>query len=66
MRRRRPKLRQINLRITEDLRRRLETEAENRGVSINWLMRWLLQHGLDRLDKIGETDLMVAQYADRV
>jgi predicted HicB family RNase H-like nuclease len=46
MTRRRPKRRQINLRISEELRRRLELEADSRGVSINWLMTRLLEHGL--------------------
>ena len=59
---RRPKRRQINLRISEDLRHRLEREADSRGVSINWLMTRLLEHGLARADKIAETD----HYAHRI
>jgi predicted HicB family RNase H-like nuclease len=66
MKRRREKRRQINLRINEDLRRRLECEADNRGVSMNWLMTWLIKQELARADKIAETDRMCRQYANRI
>jgi hypothetical protein len=46
MRRRKP-IRQINLRITEPLRRKLETAAAERGISTNQLMAQLLEAGLE-------------------
>jgi uncharacterized protein (DUF1778 family) len=45
--RRRKKIRQINLRITDDLRGRLQRAADERRVSINQLMRQLLEAGLE-------------------
>jgi hypothetical protein len=44
-RRRRP--RQINLRLTEPLRRKLQTTAKARGISTTQLMRQLLETGLE-------------------
>ena len=62
----RPKRRQINLRITEDLRRRLRFEADSRGVSVNWLMTRLLRDAVDRAEKQALTDRMCELYADRI
>ena len=62
----RPKRRQINLRITEDLRRRLRIEADSRGVSVNWLMTRLLRDAVDRAEKQALTDRMCELYADRI
>ncbi len=50
---------QINLRIREELRRRLEREAKRRGVSLNFEMTSRLQETFDletqrTFDKIGE------------
>jgi hypothetical protein len=45
MRRRKP-IRQINLRISEELRRQLESAAEEQRISANELMRQLLEDGL--------------------
>ena len=45
MRRRKP--RQINLRINEELRRKLESAAKERRISTNQLMRQLLEDGLE-------------------
>jgi predicted DNA-binding protein len=47
---RRRKIRQINLRLGEPLRRRLETAAAEREISTNQLMRELLEAGLDNLE----------------
>ena len=58
--------RQINLRITEDLRRRLRIEADSRGVSVNWLMTRLLRDAVDRAEKQALTDRMCELYADRI
>ena len=46
MARRKP-IRQINLRITEQLRQRLESAAQERRISTNELMRQLLEDGLE-------------------
>ena len=43
-------IRQINLRITEPLRRRLETAAEEQEISTNQLMGQLLEAGLENLE----------------
>ena len=48
MRRRKP-IRQINLRITEQLRARLEAAAAGRGISTNQLMAQLLEAGLEKM-----------------
>jgi hypothetical protein len=48
---RRRKVRQINLRINEEFRRKLETAAEERGISTNQLMRQLLEDGLENKAK---------------
>jgi hypothetical protein len=51
-RRRRPRTpRQINLRIDEPLRRRLEAEAKERQISTNQLMNQLLADGLENKAK---------------
>jgi ribosome recycling factor len=50
MRRRKP-IRQINLRITEQLRQRLESAAQERRISTNELMRQLLEDGLEKENK---------------
>jgi len=50
MARRKP-IRQINLRITEQLRQRLETAAQERRISTNELMRQLLEDGLENENK---------------
>jgi ribosome recycling factor len=50
MRRRKP-IRQINLRINEELRRKLEGAAEERRISINELMRQLLEESLENRNK---------------
>ena len=44
---RRKPIRQINLRIDEALRRKLEATAKVRGISANQLMRQLLEDGLE-------------------
>ena len=44
---RRHKPRQINLRISEGLRRKLEAAAKKRQISTNLLMRQLIEDGLD-------------------
>ena len=49
MRRRKP--RQINLRINEELRRKLEAAAKERQISTNQLMRQLLEDGLENKAK---------------
>jgi len=46
MARRKP-IRQINLRISEELRRKLEAAAQERRISTNELMRQLLEDGLE-------------------
>jgi hypothetical protein len=46
MRRHKP-IRQINLRITEQLRRKLEAAAAERQISTNQLMGQLLEEGLE-------------------
>ena len=46
MARRKP-IRQINLRISEELRRKLEKAAQERRISTNELMRQLLEDGLE-------------------
>jgi len=48
---RRKPVRQINLRISESLRKQLEISAEARGTSINNLMRRLLEDGLKKENK---------------
>jgi hypothetical protein len=50
MARRKP-IRQINLRITEQLRQRLESAAQERRISTNELMRQLLEDGLENENK---------------
>jgi HicB family len=50
MRRRKP-IRQINLRIAEQLRQKLEIAAKERGISTNQLMRQLLEDGLENENK---------------
>jgi hypothetical protein len=45
---RRQAIRQINLRITEQLRRKIEAEAAERQISTNQLMTQLLKDGLDK------------------
>jgi hypothetical protein len=50
VRRGRKPIRQINLRITEPLRRRLEAAAEEREISTNQLMGQLLEAGLENLE----------------
>ena len=50
MRRRKP-IRQINLRISDELRRELEVAAQERRISINQLMRQLLEAGLENENK---------------
>jgi hypothetical protein len=50
MARRKP-IRQINLRITEQLRQRLESTAQERRISTNELMRQLLEDGLENETK---------------
>ena len=47
MARRKP-IRQINLRISEELRRQLESAAEEQRISANELMRQLLEDGLKK------------------
>jgi hypothetical protein len=39
---------QVNLRIRENLRRRLEREAQKRGVSLNYEMTSRIEQGFDR------------------
>ena len=39
---------QVNLRIRENLRRRLEREAKKRGVSLNYEMTSRIEQGFDR------------------
>jgi len=51
---RRRKIRQINLRLTEPLRARLEAAAAERQISTNQLMRQLLEDGLDPKPKQSE------------
>ena len=48
---RREPIRQINLRTTETLRRKLETAAAERRISANELMRLLLEDGLENKAK---------------
>jgi hypothetical protein len=50
MARRKP-IRQINLRITEQLRQRLGSAAQERRISTNELMRQLLEDGLEKENK---------------
>src|SRR5262249_27504645 len=50
MARRKP-IRQINLRITEQLRQRLESAAQERRISTSELMRQLLEDGLENENK---------------
>jgi hypothetical protein len=56
MRRRKP-IRQINLRITEQLRARLEAAAAGRGISTNQLMAQLLEAGLENKNKTIADDI---------
>jgi hypothetical protein len=51
MGRRKPTIRQINLRLDETLRGRLERAAKERRVSVNELMRQLLEAGLESEEK---------------
>jgi predicted DNA-binding protein len=43
-----------NLRIPKDMHERLHAAAKERGVSVNWLMLHLVEHGLDRLVPVDE------------
>jgi hypothetical protein len=52
---RRKPIRQINLRITEALRSKLEAAAIERRVSTNELMRQLLEAGLENEKKIKQS-----------
>jgi hypothetical protein len=60
VRRRYKPIRQINLRITEPLRRRLEIAAKERQISTNQLMGQLLETGLE--DKL--EDKLANYFAD--
>jgi hypothetical protein len=52
---RRKPIRQINLRITEQLRQRLESAAQERRISVNELMRQLLEDGLENEKRTKES-----------
>ena len=58
--RRRKPIRQINLRITEHLRKRLEATAAARGISTNQLMGQLLEAGLENKIKTFAEDIAKA------
>jgi hypothetical protein len=63
---RREPIRQINLRITETLRRKLETAALERRISTNQLMRLLLEDGLQNKAKQQSLEERVQRLEDLV
>jgi ribosome recycling factor len=65
MARRKP-IRQINLRISEELRRQLESAAEEQRVSANELMRQLLEDGLKKKKAKQSLEDRVRNLEDRV
>ena len=65
MARRKP-IRQINLRISEELRRKLETAAKDRRISINQLMRQLLEDGVEDENKAQSVEDRVRKLEDDV
>ena len=66
MRRRRNPIRQINLRITEQLRQQLEAVATERRISTNQLMRQLLEDGLNKARQSASIEDRVCHIEDRV
>jgi predicted HicB family RNase H-like nuclease len=62
---RREPIRQINLRVTETLRRKLETAALERQISTNQLMRLLLEDGLDNKAKQQSLEERVRRLEER-
>ena len=65
MARRKP-IRQINLRISEELRRQLESAAEEQRISANELMRQLLEDGLKKKKAKQSLEDRVRNLEDRV
>jgi hypothetical protein len=65
MARRKP-IRQINLRVTEQLRQRLESAAQERRISTNELMRQLLEDGLENEKAKQSLENRVRNLEDRV
>ena len=63
---RRKPIRQINLRIDEALRRKLETAAKDRRISINQLMRQLLEDGVEDENKAQSVEDRVRKLEDDV
>jgi hypothetical protein len=63
---RREPIRQINLRTTETLRRKLETAAAERRISANELMRLLLEDGLENKAKQQSLEERVRRLEDLV
>jgi hypothetical protein len=63
---RRKPIRQINLRIDEALRRKLEATAKERGISANQLMRQLLEDGVEDENKAQSLEDLVRNLDDRV
>jgi hypothetical protein len=63
---RRKPIRQINLRINDELRRKLETTAKDRRISINQLMRQLLEDGVEDENKAQSLEDLVRNLEDRV
>jgi hypothetical protein len=62
---RREPIRQINLRLTETLRRKLETAALERQISTNQLMRLLLEDGLENKAKQQSLEERVRRLEER-
>ena len=63
---RRKPIRQINLRIDEALRRKLEATAKERGISANQLMRQLLEDGVEDENKAQSVEDRVRKLEDDV
>ena len=63
---RRKPIRQINLRINDELRRKLETAAKDRRISINQLMRQLLEDGVEDENKAQSVEDRVRKLEDDV
>ena len=63
---RRKPIRQINLRINDELRRKLETAAKDRRISINQLMRQLLEDGVEDENKAQTVEDRVRNLEDCV
>jgi hypothetical protein len=63
---RRKPIRQINLRINDELRRKLEAAAHDRRISINQLMRQLLEDGFENENKAQSSEARMRNLEDRV